>query len=622
MILALENTFWFMGFFLLFISSASFWGRIVLKLFKVQTELSYGEPILLVTFIGTLNFIVRYAFYFTNHFEILFLAFFIFGGIGASIELIFALIRSLRNKEKLQDIIHKFILSHNLLIVSLAFASIFAFYFCKLSISNTMEPWSALNTDYYVWLFLADYWRGLWEPSLYEILNVNFYLTDAFGIHVFIAYFGAARSLPSLMISCEFIVLIYSIIGTTIFSIVHVELKLSKIVAFLVGIGTVASSLFLFLAENGNFPHLAALLGYLVLLKLISKNFQNGTDDTLNEIKKYCFALLYLLTIYQVAFLVFLGMSLIFSFSLAAFKSMASANFMSSLWISLWKSIKSLLFSTLIIFILIPQVFLQFLIRTKQAVAQVTDISLNLLNPFIFSGIPLIGEGLKRNQPGVSWQIWAIFFVSIIILGYFVSFRKEKSCTSAMNALKAFIFLYVFSLIIYLLFYSILGNDYKVWKLSAYTALPLAFIPLSLVFIFFNRLLANKKMPLKIVYTVLTFSLSTILIIHLYIPQFIKFGFSKSFPLLSPIFQLTTNQLRDKDKSRIIYDFKTDGMIFLSAIMAESDKSQKIFSRYVTFLKGHSDYIAYLDPGTVLYTDVNHQGIINGKPQNPPSSFK
>ncbi|MDR2340454.1 MAG: hypothetical protein LBF40_10055, partial [Deltaproteobacteria bacterium] len=293
-------------FFLLFTVSLGFWGRLLLRALGIKEENGYGSPLPLVATIATLALVLRYVFYLTHNFDLLFSLIFILGLLGFVVELLLYLLKGLKPDIEKHSLVSSFTEKHSLILTGLAVCVVCSAYMCLIWPSRTMEPWLSNHMDFYYWIFSSDYWRGLADATIGSKYGYQNWPFDSFGAFILFSFFASAKGGQTFMAAPYFLVTLLSWIGICAYSIIRSVFRLPRIVALLLALGLVGGNFFNYIILKGYFGHIVGLVGFLTCLTVVfSATSTKGIKESAFVL---FFPILYLFVCYQAVFVVFVSM--------------------------------------------------------------------------------------------------------------------------------------------------------------------------------------------------------------------------------------------------------------------------------------------------------------------------
>ncbi|MDR2459560.1 MAG: hypothetical protein LBE38_02070 [Deltaproteobacteria bacterium] len=614
----ITTTITFTLFFALFLLSSCFWGRLINKVVGLSKDCSYGDPLVFVAFLALLTVITRYVAIFTLNLKVFFLCVFFGGILGFIVELA----RRLKNNRKLilQKDIQLF--SHKILLVPICLCFVLTLIFSFHGLSSGLEPYLSKNMDYYIWILAADYWKGQIDPIRYSLDNLDNFLLyiDAFGSDIFLGYFTASGFKTTFMGSLGFLVAVYTTLGSLIFLLVSRIFKLHYVLSFLISLLFVFSNFIIYLGFMGFFPHLIGLICYLsfVYILLVIKE---------SDPKKYWMQLLFpiclMYTSYQAAFLLFILImfcSICLDYYVNNGKAAINVQDIKSLLVK--KELLPFFGAIIIPIILLPPMLVTFIKRTLYSLTQVEGYGLNLIDPILFLGIPVDNISLEVADSDTS--ILSYVFLVLVLVGIFYVYNrylstkeKTEAQTIQQKSIKTLFILYLLSIVVYLLFFLLSGNVYKVWKFAAYTLVPLGFFPIALFFTTMQNVFGLKQR----LFLLIAIFLAILIVTPKVLAEIRMYHYAKSqfIYLRSPLplyDKIASYKFLNDTKTKIVFDFNYFIANHLAAIAAEDWTSKIYFIKYSYFLPSNFDFSSFMDEDTVFITNLKYDGLYSGRIYN------
>ncbi|MDR1082131.1 MAG: hypothetical protein LBQ79_14540 [Deltaproteobacteria bacterium] len=278
----------FTAFFAVVTLSACFWGRLVLRAFRVRSGIAYGSPLPLCAFLGTLAVVLRHVSAFRTGFEAAYEALFVAGVLGAAGEGALWLIGRLRERasgrgggkgarrergsggeggaggaapaspDPLDGAWP--------MAASAIAAFVYALYFAIVSPSGRPDPWLSDAMDYYAWIFAADYWRGSVDPARFFISDTGAWFIDAFGQNVSMGFFSSAAGGFSMAAAHLYQIALMAWTASAASLVARGASGLPRTLCLAAALGAGGSPLLLLLITEGNFGHQFALMGFVACL--------------------------------------------------------------------------------------------------------------------------------------------------------------------------------------------------------------------------------------------------------------------------------------------------------------------------------------------------------------------
>lgn len=366
----------------------------------------------------------------------------------------------------------------------------YAFHLITLK-STQVVPGGNGNNDIYFWSANAEQLLGRF--NFYHIQNGGIaweslsldsngtYLALAFAA---IHFFRSAFEVLPIFLGA-LIVLIGTSLTRLIILLFNVELKIALVTTAIV----VFSPFFHYVTYNYFLSEILATFAFMSLLEMSAYSFlQNDKIRTGIAIQLFPFLALLLIS-YQSGFLIFFcAFSMFFTLMIIYGNNNLKL-------IDKFKLISSILLLTLLLTILCyPGVVKYLYYRTITVANAGAGWGLPLLNMLYLFSIP--SPFSMSNMP-FFLSNWIVSFVSIIIslcvmFVFIYKITKNKIFYKIKNVKMIWTLGILFALLVfgYLLIYAIKGGAYQVWKLAAFIILPMSFIPVCIVIIWFTRCLS------------------------------------------------------------------------------------------------------------------------------------
>jgi hypothetical protein len=610
----------FTAFFTVFLISSCFWGRLILKALGIKDDCGYGNPVALVAFLSVFILLSSYIALFTHSLDPFLFTIFVLGIVGFVIEFIVNLVKN-NNQFELKKIIK----DNRIILVPISISLVLSFCYSFRGITGGLEPWWSENADYFNWILLADYWKGDFKPEQFSVTNMATILREigAFGTEIFFAFFASANGKTSFFSSLGFLIVLYSIIGSFVYLIVYKLLKLQQVLALIISILLVVSTFMVYLGFMGFYGHLFGLFCYLNCIYAIAH-----TENV--SAREYFFKLLFPILLlymgYQGAFIFFVFMVFCFMCINFIFKyKELYINQSENKFFLIKKEFLPFFIAILISLVIVPQMIRSFITRSIYSVIQESGFGLTLLDPLLFTGIPLENDTLQLRRSNASLFTYLIDIVIVIIIFALNSYFKNKNTNPRREKyqLKSLFYMFLFSVILYLVSFSIKGDIYQVWKLASYVILPLAFIPTSLLVLLLANICNQKK---KLFFVLIAAAIAMVLTpkiassILSYDEQKNK---SEEYRSVLNIYN-HINQYKDiaLTKDKIVFDFDSDSINYFSALASESWESKIYFREQFYLIPSNADFISFMDKDTVFLTNINYKGMYGSEIAHARDKFE
>jgi hypothetical protein len=614
-------------YFFIYTLALVFWGRQIIKLVKINKN-DNRQIMLEISAAMSVIIFVAYAvrFYFDNLTNYLILIFMI-GLLGACLDFFQNQVRPWLKGNCKFKIIKKGLLLRDTWLAAILLACVMSVVYSAMWPTGRMENWVNNGGDFYSWIFMTEYHLGLINPNnpgfnhLFTILEM-----DTFGTYVMNALTSLSRGQLPYEAAAAIVVTNIVWFGTSVYYLVRQVFKFNFVLSLLISISLCLTSFINYIALTGMFGHLLFLYLFIISLTQL-KDFDFQIKPLL---KNLFFPLFTLFLSYQVGFILCFGIIIcsIFLLSFYSLKIKLTYRFYKSLYFSL--SIFVIILS--LCAILMPGITIHAFERGFEAGHQQEGWSLPLINPLLFSGFPVyiidqfIGNPPPQENSLFGYNIF-IFVISIIFSIYLVKFKSfiffNNNSTLNINSLssnnsniskssssnnkdKSFIFLllsiYISSLLIYIIAYIHLGNLYKVWKFSAYTVLPLSFIPSSIIVLFIVKYL-NKSFICKITFI---FSFFILIFQFLYNNQIRDlqakyFNFYPSYLLISSLYEAN----KKYPNSNLIVNFYNSSYIFFPALIFSKSNHKLTYLQSTFYIMSVHYFFDKLSYSDILISDVD-----------------
>jgi hypothetical protein len=225
---------------------------------------------------------------------------------------------------------------------------------------------------------------------------------------------------------------------------------------------------------------------------------------------------------YQGGYLAFLFVISFASFALAFF-AIVNTPFVKRTFLALKKGAAPILTVVVMSCLMAPFQSYNLFKRSIETAGQTEGWRLSLLNPWSLSAIPYYQKSEFSLYSYDSSPLLYVLFIGVMLLiVYLITknrdlFLKKSDtfpCNNCINLdfitqnqiINALTSTFIFSLLLYLIFYSIFGSKYQIWKFASFTALPLSFIFPALLALFI-KFLYNKKDFIKLSCLILPLSI-------------------------------------------------------------------------------------------------------------------
>jgi hypothetical protein len=488
----------FTSLFITFTCAISFWGKFIIKLFKLKKEDKYGSPLSIsigACLIIYISYILRP--YITNYRFILTL-FYYTGVIGCIIDLILINGYKLLKINKISLLLKKIWINNYLIVSSLFISCIISLVYLILSTANILEVWWLSSPDYYNWVLICDYWVGTINSTAFNFNELfNYIKYDSFGTHIIFCLFTIANGTTALQAGLPFMLIILVWISIIIANIIKKIFKLNIILSFAVGLSVISTSFFNYIISCGLIGQFIGTMAFLISIEQIYSSKITNIFKKQHLIKIF-FPLFLIFISYQGGYLIFFIIISICSIILNLFQSHQTYRIKIKFGIYRFLQILILL---LIGGLLLPIEIYSLIRRTFEVINQTEGWSLSLINPLLFSGFPIYSENNYINMIKVNKLIYIPF---IIFINFMVILINNKVLNKSQRpAFLSISYLYQLSILMYIFSYYIIGDTYQTWKLASFTCLPLSFVPIGLIILSIKVIRA--KIFQVVVYSIIIF---------------------------------------------------------------------------------------------------------------------
>jgi hypothetical protein len=610
-----------------FVLSTCFWGRFYLRPLKLKFSSGYGQPLTMVAGLTLMAYVAWLLHGTVENYSLFLTLYFYAGFVGFIAEtLIFGLRPLLRSANKAVTL-KDFCCQNKIFMSFLVQATILAFFYSAVWPSGRMENWMAGSADYYYWPLFADYWLGQASPDVLPFSSDFVRGTiDSFGAHLTMALYevgsqkGAFFSLPSFLIAFA------AFCGVAVHSLVAKIFRFPWPLCLLAALGLVSGPFFNYISVVGMSGQLLAMFAFLTALDVLY-GWSTTSRPGWKEYAAIFVPVFYIFLSYQggyVGFAVMIGAN-------AGLWALFNGDSVGKTSRWLWALKLGLMITaglTAVACLLEPTTALHLASRTKAVVVQDAGWTLPLLNPLMFSGLPIFTESPFRLEeiPGqniLSAAFWLVFFLLIVaVLLYYCIRLIDNNTYYKFRNNKGNIFsvasFYGVSLILYLLIFLINGNSYQIWKFVSYFSLPVSFVPFSLLILVSTLFYAKFRKKIVCI-------LSCLLIIIMFFigikPVLLQgkllyyYRLTTIDSLLDVINRINTNK---KPGIKTYYYMANLGSILLVAEFYKKQKNEKMnILQNVINYDGILDYTKIFDEEDfIVVTDVEPKKMFNSRKEN------
>jgi hypothetical protein len=274
--------------------------------------------------------------------------------------------------------------------------------------------------------------------------------------------------------------------------------------------------------------------------------------------------------------------------------------------------------------VLVPQITYQMIVRTLIAASQ-EAYSLKLFDPTLFCGIPRIIDMSALKYYPTSIFAYGVFFSVIIFLFWVcVKLKNKDAAGQELNyKIEASVFFFIVCIVVYLVASFAMDEryQYQVWKFVSFSALPLSFIPLCLLFsaIWF---VTRGKNTLFAIFCILSIIVIGIVpLIKVLSPGYLDRRGSKLRSLTPMIYTILRVHDFDKNVPRIIIDLYDMKRNYAAAAISQHINKEIGFIEDLYFIPRLRNYLKFFNEDTVIYSDRTYEGLYNGVADDLPANF-
>jgi hypothetical protein len=153
--------------------------------------------------------------------------------------------------------------------------------------SGQMDGWINTSTDFYSWIFMAEYHLGLIDPTNPGLtLQFTHVEMDAFGTYVLIGLTALARGQLPYEATSAVVVTFIVWFGTAVYYLVRHVFELSFFQTLFVCIALCLSSFLNYIAMTGMFGHLLSLSLFIISLSQLNNFSSNNLRINRNSLEK------------------------------------------------------------------------------------------------------------------------------------------------------------------------------------------------------------------------------------------------------------------------------------------------------------------------------------------------
>ncbi|MDR1657131.1 MAG: hypothetical protein LBT47_06190 [Deltaproteobacteria bacterium] len=579
-----------------------FWGRLVIRCCRTGSLPKYGQTISTTAGAALVVFCGLAAAGFSDNIKVLMTAFYYLGLGGFVLEVLFRFIPGFIKSPAKKELLLTAVQGHRALITVVILGLVLSFFHSVLGENGRIEIWLYGSADLYNWIMISDYWLGAVRPEAFDMTG-NFYrLTmDSFGTHVLLGLTSLAMGASSLLAAPIYMLVLIAWSAASIRSLAQ-AFGLGFWSAILVALGVSGGAFYTYLYYIGEIGQFTAMMAFLAALEMLFRpgetarppieakaTAQRAKTLVISRYISYFIPIFLLLVCYQGGFFAFITVWGLAAAALKFFQSRAGSWPVRTVR-ALWLGIKYSFLLTLVAALVAPYEGVHLIERSLETASQTTGWLLPFISPWLLVGLPIYWPKLLiENSLGPASYI--TFLTSIILLAIFVLRRSPDSREaqgdqragsrpvqddSAAAGLTA---AYIISLIIYAAAFIILRNSYLLWKFVSFTALPLSFVPLSLVLAAIKRLrvighkfLGLARVSLAMALLMIGIDLSSVISDQEFMNQICRIKPAASF--LSKVKEFIHSL---PPETWLIFDYTENSQIYLTAEHFKNQSAKKFF---------------------------------------------
>ncbi|MDR1109931.1 MAG: hypothetical protein LBP92_04335 [Deltaproteobacteria bacterium] len=615
--------------FLTFTVVTGFWGRLVLSALKTPEKMPYGHPLAQATGLAVVVFLGWMVNHWLENYGLFLNIVFYAGVLGFLAEVIFLRLRQvwkIRNDSAGLAILVR----RNWPILG-AFlqALVMVILYSAIWPSGQMEIWMSRSTDFFYWALFGDYLRGFVDVGAIPLSPVFFQqVRDSFGTHLVFALFTLATGKTALFSLPALAITLMAWGGAAVQSLASRIFGLGFWASLLVALGLIGGAFYNYVAVFGMIGQLLAMFGFLAAIECLF-----GWPDVRwpgsRELKRLFPPLFLIFLAYQGGYLAFaatVAMAAAFlGFFVSRDASIGKRLAQGGIW-GLWPIVAVTLVGSL----LEPVAALSVFDRSLTAASQSAGWKIPFISPWLLSGLPVYSKGFFIGQGGLPPIVYLPFMAAVMAMAWVLAVKLRPNQVELADSgpkgqkrivtplvrgkVWAISFVFIFTLLIYLGAYLVLGNRYQVWKYASFTALPLSFVPFGLAMAILGRLwLARIRLfSATAALAMLVFCASSL---HSMGPlvgiQSKMYKITQNKELLNIFDKIINNQPKNMP---IYFYFKDLSLPLLATELFKSQKEKKFQLLLPLFLyRASLNYLSQfnnLDNFTIL-SDVNFDGMFN-----------
>jgi hypothetical protein len=613
--------------------SLGFWGRLVLRVFKAKTKPRYGEPLTVAAGLALLLFMAQLLGPYLENYRILIKIYFFTGLFCAIIEIILCLRKYKLNKIIKIKVLKEIILSNNALIVSVILSLAVSLLYASIWPSGKIEHWMNNGIDFYIWILNADYHLANLDVQKLTITPQFYKLAyDSMGTSLIIALMAVANAKNAFASAPYCVITLLTWLGAFIYYILNKKFNFNYKYSIILTFGMLTGQLTNYLMIFGQFGHAIFILMFLgVVCQLDSKEYN------LYTIKSVCgniyIQLVVVFVSYQsgyILFCLFIG----FYIFLISFINSNNIYIAKRLVISVKLGIIPVVAATLVSAILMPGLAHHVVERTGEVANQTVGWELPYLAPWLFSGFPFLPTHELLAKVHViptlieKFIYYPVYIIVFTVITLYVVYESRKkiiytlktpvfNCGFGHESIEYIIllsFTYLSVLIIYYIAYLLFGNVYRIWKFATYTALPLSFLPTSLVLLVLSLPLDGNRSkavaPVATLLAGLVFLGGFLLLPPLVQLPITFYSVYSAVPFFSEIYRI--KPVLEKYQT-IVVDINEHSKYFmLISLLNNLQVSNIKYTNSLYYIYGSSDYFKLINNNSILVSSRSYSDIYNG----------
>ncbi|MDR2613068.1 MAG: hypothetical protein LBG06_09700 [Deltaproteobacteria bacterium] len=629
---ALASAGGYAGFFLAFSLSLDFWGRLLLRALRAGDAAEPDGLLPCLAAASAVFVLCRWLSFFTHSLEAPFTVFFALGGVGAALDLA----RRARTAageaggggiKALAAVIR----GYEWAAVAGALAFALGFWFAWIWPSGVIEPWLPPAGDYFAWMYHAAYWMGYGDADTIGIEYLHPWNFDGFGTQILFAMYASARGLPAYLAAPGFAILLLAWCGAGVYLLSHRLAGLPRALAWLASLGVAGGALFRFLACYGSTAQLAATVAYLAALPAALGDPAAAPSRRAGFLRLF-FPLLFIFSCYQAGYLLFAAIAAGASWLASRFREASPQARLSrgignggrdgGALLGIRDAAWPVLAATLLAAAASPQLAWQVIARTLSAAFQQEGFGVGLLDPALFTGLPLAGGTPFGLWADVRPSAWAVFLAALGGLGAIALGRRGSGFPGADGAaLKAAACLFAAFLAAYLAAFALNGDVYQYWKFASMTALPVSFLPATLLVLALRESCRRRPCLFPPAFSLAAACLAA----HLLLrwgpqgPRHSADGMESLLPLAATVEHVLA---ADEGIPLKVFDFLSGDRNYAAAtvfLYVGGGRARFVNGLYSS--RSRPDYLQAAEAGAPIYSDREYPGLFKGDGGIAPHPF-